>query len=617
MTSDEEGGWEYRFETIDGAARSGYLIREQSRLRLPAILDLRNMGGDSPLSVGTSSGPTWEGVEVQVNRSPGDLDPLISDALRDALKGMRISDMGGAVDFWKLDITCSTGGRYMKLPVLDVPLSAMLEQDARRTAGLLGILAKERAGHGPIYLPGAAGGENMELLFYMGVEIFDTSRSRLDGLERIYYTPTGTLSWEEDSREIMGSNICTCEACIALSDGEARNAGTLLGRHNSAMLGRRLKLASIHLARGTLRQHVSGLISGSPRHATMFRLFEELNGDLLSEYAPTWRKRGRPRLSYREDLRSGEFTCWEGRLINDYVPPQWKDILMLLPCSARKPYSLSRTHMRIADNLGDIRKWRDRVHRVVITSPLGAVPMELEELYPAAYYDLPVTGRWYPEEIARTRRIVRSLVEKGSYREIISFHMEGAEFFGDELEGETLYGLPFTDPYSTSGDPVQALKEKLTSILESRGNEGIPSNCELSEQLKLIEFTLGIDLSGMGGLRYFRSRRGKEIRRGKAHFIDLRLGGPVPTSNAAEMIWDHLSGEGRGKMVLIDEFVPRGTIFNQGIIRAEGEVHPGDIVFISSEGGYKGVGRALVPQAVMNTGLRGPSVKIISHVKGH
>ncbi|MCK5773852.1 MAG: DUF5591 domain-containing protein [Thermoplasmata archaeon] len=617
MTSDKKGRWEYRFETIDGTARSGYFIREQSRLRLPVIFDLKNLGGEQPLAVGSSSDPSWEGVEVQVNRSPGVVDPTISDALRDALRGMRISDMGGAVNFWKLKVECSSGDTCLKLPVLDVPLSAMLEQDARRLARLMGTLTKENPAHEPIYLPGAAGGENIELLLYMGVEVFDTSRSRLDGLEGIYYTPTGTLSWEEDSREITGSNICTCEACKALFNGEERNAGTLLGDHNSAMLERRLGLASIHLARGTLRQHVSGLISGSPRHATMFRLFEELNEELLSGNAPTWRKRGKPRLSYREDLRSGEFTCWERRLTEDYVPPQWKDILLLLPCSARKPYSLSRTHMRIAENLGDIGRWRDRVHRVVITSPLGAVPMELEELYPAAYYDLPVTGAWYPEEIARTRRVVRSLVEKGSYSEIISFHTEGVEFFGDELDGDTLYGLPYTDPYSMSGDPVQALKEKLTSILEAAGNEGVPSNCELSEQLKLIEFTLGIDLSGMGGLRYFRSRRGKEIRKGKAHFIDLRLGGPVPTSSTAEMIWNRLSGEGRGKRVLIDEFVPRGTIFNQGIIKAEGGVHPGDIVFISSEGGYKGMGRALVPQAVMNTGLKGPSVKIISHVKDH
>ncbi len=349
----------------------------------------------------------------------------------------------------------------------------------------------------------------------------------------------------------------------------------------------------------------------------MFRLFEELNGGLLSKNAPNWRKRGKPRLSYREDLRSGEFLNWERRLIEDYVPPQWKDILLLLPCSARKPYSSSRTHMRIADGLGDIRRWRDRVHRVVITSPLGAVPMELEELYPAAYYDLPVTGSWYPEEIDRTRRIVRSIVEKGPYREIISFHKEGMEFFGEELEGDTLYDLPFTDVHSMSEDPMQALKEKLASLLEAPGNASIPSNCELAEQLRLIEFTLGIDLSGMGGLRYFRSRRGKEIRKGKTSLIDLRLGGPVPTSNASEMIWKRLSGEKRGKRVLIDEFVPRGTIFNQGVVRAEGGIHPGDIVFISSEGGYKGMGRALVPETIMNTQIKGPSVKVISHVKAH
>jgi len=38
------------------------------------------------------------------------------------------------------------------------------------------------------------------------------------------------------------------------------------------------------------------------------------------------------------------------------------------------------------------------VHEVVLTSPLGLVPRELESLYPACCYDVPVTGHWSAEE---------------------------------------------------------------------------------------------------------------------------------------------------------------------------------------------------------------------------
>ena len=34
------------------------------------------------------------------------------------------------------------------------------------------------------------------------------------------------------------------------------------------------------------------------------------------------------------------------------------------------------------------------IHEVIITSPLGIVPRELEIVYPAASYDIPVTGIW-------------------------------------------------------------------------------------------------------------------------------------------------------------------------------------------------------------------------------
>lgn len=44
------------------------------------------------------------------------------------------------------------------------------------------------------------------------------------------------------------------------------------------------------------------------------------------------------------------------------------------------------------------------VHEVIVTSPLGIVPMELEMIYPAAHYDISVTGEWSLDE----REMVKS-----------------------------------------------------------------------------------------------------------------------------------------------------------------------------------------------------------------
>ena len=52
-----------------------------------------------------------------------------------------------------------------------------------------------------------------------------------------------------------------------------------------------------------------------------------------------------------------------------YIPPRC-DVAVLLPCSARKPYSLSQSHRRFQMAVGD------RAHELIVTSPLGLVPRD-------------------------------------------------------------------------------------------------------------------------------------------------------------------------------------------------------------------------------------------------
>ncbi|MDL5502353.1 MAG: DUF5591 domain-containing protein, partial [Candidatus Methanoperedens sp.] len=84
------------------------------------------------------------------------------------------------------------------------------------------------------------------------------------------------------------------------------------------------------------------------------------------------------------------------RVVERYAAPDL-DTLVLLPCSAKKPYSISLSHQKFINALGKYRKF---VHEVIITSPMGVVPRELELMYPAAHYDTPVTGHWDLEERA-------------------------------------------------------------------------------------------------------------------------------------------------------------------------------------------------------------------------
>ncbi|DAC09139.1 MAG TPA: hypothetical protein D7H88_01905, partial [Candidatus Poseidoniales archaeon] len=92
---------------------------------------------------------------------------------------------------------------------------------------------------------------------------------------------------------------------------------------------------------------------------------------------------------------------WERFMESEYEAPEpVRKVMVLLPCSARKPYRLSKSHgqfFRAINSTG--------CHEVMMTSPLGLVPRDLEDVWPASNYDVPVTGDWTADELARVRRM--------------------------------------------------------------------------------------------------------------------------------------------------------------------------------------------------------------------
>src|SRR5207249_10089777 len=100
-----------------------------------------------------------------------------------------------------------------------------------------------------------------------------------------------------------------------------------------------------------------------------------------------------------ESLHRREILRLRRRVRGRYRKPPSARVLLPLPCSARKPYSASRSHRRFR---GAILASANPsvVHEVVVTSPLGLIPRELERFHPARDYDIPVTGDWSRDEAA-------------------------------------------------------------------------------------------------------------------------------------------------------------------------------------------------------------------------
>ncbi|MHA2330228.1 MAG: DUF5591 domain-containing protein, partial [Candidatus Hodarchaeales archaeon] len=95
------------------------------------------------------------------------------------------------------------------------------------------------------------------------------------------------------------------------------------------------------------------------------------------------------------DFTRPEVTRFRKRIHEHYFPSSNIAGVIFLPCSAKKPYSKSKSHHLFRNKIRrNLKTKRRSISEIILTSPLGVVPRELEYTFPAAHYDIPVTGKW-------------------------------------------------------------------------------------------------------------------------------------------------------------------------------------------------------------------------------
>ena len=81
------------------------------------------------------------------------------------------------------------------------------------------------------------------------------------------------------------------------------------------------------------------------------------------------------------------YEVWQEYLADFYIPPKVKEHVLILPCSYRKPYSMSKTHKAIITRLKGAYSY-GKIHQIMVSNP-GLIPREFESKYPFAKYDWP------------------------------------------------------------------------------------------------------------------------------------------------------------------------------------------------------------------------------------
>jgi archaeosine synthase len=449
-----------------------------------------------------------------------------------------------------------------------------------------------------IYAPGISAPWNIALLIYCGIDLLDTSRIVLESRMGNFLTPIGRLRKDDD-------RMCFCKGCATGGEYES----LLLHNHYAAL--RELELVRSYIRQRRLRElvelraPVDAWSLGVLKHLDLrYYDFQEMHFPVGAQ--PDYILRAFTSLS----LNRPDILRFRVRLSESYLKPPSTKVLLLTPCSAKKPYFLSKTHKLIQNVLFSVPNI-NLVHWVVVTSPLGLVPKELELFYPAQHYDIPVTGDWSGDEREMLRTVFEDYLGRNRYEHVIA-HLGSEEEPVRQILGDIGIDAQFTaiEGNVRSNESLENLTSALKKVCE--GHSTIPKQKRLFENMESAarfqfgelgeELVKGIEVKGRyPTLKLMKGDEQLGMLSAERGMISLTLAG------AREI------AKNEGYSVEIDDFPVQSTVFAVGVLAADEGIRIGDEVVVKHKDEVRGVGVAMMNPQEMIESTRGVAVKVRHH----
>ena len=449
----------------------------------------------------------------------------------------------------------------------------------RSLVGLRNIISPDSA----LYAPALATPENLAILVYLGIDLVDATRVIADGYYGRYHTRDGVF--EAISLDELP---CRCESCMKWADDPRPE---LLASHNVQELEVELTRVKEAIRTEVMREYVERQVRVKPELTAAFRVLDQEH-TYLERRTPQHRK-STMYANTAESLSRIEVTRFAERVLTRFNPPK-ADVLLLLPCSARKPYSTSRSHRLFIEAIGP---WRRYLNELILTSPLALVPRELEEVYPAANYDVPVTGRWDCEERRWLLRCLDDYLKKNRYSKIVA-HIDGE--LREAMEDHGIDAI-----YTGGGIGKDDLTKLSQTVKEATKGTIRTPDPRLQRFRAVADYYLG---KGTGDLLF----SGKVKIKGREVQDERRraLAQMTPQGMIALSLEGARILEPRGSYTVnIGDFLPKGSLLAPGVVDADEQIRPGDEVIIRGMKAF-GIGRAKMSGWEMVASSRGVAVEI-------
>ncbi|MFO7966343.1 MAG: archaeosine synthase subunit alpha [Archaeoglobaceae archaeon] len=417
--------------------------------------------------------------------------------------------------------------------------------------GVDALVSLRQKSWNPLYTPALATPQNIPLLVYMGVDIVDNILPISEGYKGVYMVSDGQL--DVNSLKELPCNCPTCSSTTAkeLKDMELKEKGEQVALHNTTVLKNQLSLVREHIRADNLRNFVEWRTKTDPELTAMLRFADEqhLSGSLF--------KRSKALFTTLE-LNRPEVTSFFERSIEAYRP-QGKT-LVILPCTASKPYLKSRTHSALRKKINF-----KGLNEIIISSPLVS-PREFELCYPVINYDTTVTGQWTGDEIGFVASKLASFISRGNFEKIIA-HVDST-YRKIVEEATTDIDVVYTGESGIlNNSSIERLKEEIETSPQTR----FSLYRSMFEHMSRYQF--GMELDGNYKVKGRYPHLGLYSGRERVMRVDVRYGMlDIDIPFAQRLL------EADVKTVRIDNFDPKGTVFAAGILEADSRIRPNDLV---------------------------------------
>jgi archaeosine synthase len=247
---------------------------------------------------------------------------------------------------------------------------------------------------------------------------------------------------------------------------------------------------------------------------------------------------------------------------------------------------------------------------MILTSPLGLVPRELELTYPASSYDIAVTGYWDEDEKKMIRALLQQYLQKCAYDTIIMHIPRAMQLFVADLLKNPISTCKESPTSAESLDELSNVLQKKTQMhkrigLSQRAYENIFALACYQMSKPLAEHLLA-DCTIRGKYPYQKIML-KNTQLGmiteERGLISLTMDGGKRLASS-EQYWVEIS----------DDFTLKGSVFAPGVKNADESIRIGDEVIIRKNMMLCGVGVALMNGKEMVESSHGEAVKIRHHI---